>query len=37
PDALGDDLARLGYTDVTVRVDEDGDVRGIEATLSVRC
>ena len=32
-DALGDDLARLGYVDVTVLVDEDGDVRGIEATL----
>jgi release factor glutamine methyltransferase len=30
---LGDDLARLGYVDVTVVVDEDGDVRGIEATL----
>ena len=33
-DVLGDDLARLGYVDVTVLVDEDGDVRGIEATLS---
>jgi release factor glutamine methyltransferase len=33
PDALGDDLARLGYTGVTVLVDEDGDVRGIEATI----
>jgi release factor glutamine methyltransferase len=32
-DALGDDLARLGYVDVTVLEDEDGDVRGIEATL----
>jgi release factor glutamine methyltransferase len=32
-DALGDDLARLGYVDVTVLVDEDGDIRGIEATL----
>jgi release factor glutamine methyltransferase len=32
-DALGDDLARLGYIDVTVLVDEDDDVRGIEATL----
>lgn len=31
--ALGDDLARLGYVDVSVLVDEDGDVRGIEATL----
>jgi release factor glutamine methyltransferase len=34
PDALGPDLAHLGYTDVTVLVDEDGDVRGIEATLA---
>ncbi len=34
-DALGDDLARLGYVDVTVLVDEDGDVRGVEATLGV--
>jgi release factor glutamine methyltransferase len=32
-DALGDDLASLGYVDVTVLVDEDGDVRGVEATL----
>ncbi len=32
-DALGDDLALLGYVDVTVLIDEDGDVRGIEATL----
>ena len=32
--ALGDDLSRLGYVDVSVLVDEDGDVRGIEATLS---
>ncbi|HEY6379913.1 MAG TPA: putative protein N(5)-glutamine methyltransferase [Candidatus Dormibacteraeota bacterium] len=32
-DALVDDLARLGYVDVTVLIDEDGDVRGIEATL----
>jgi release factor glutamine methyltransferase len=31
-DALGDDFARLGYVDVTVLVDEDGDVRGVEAT-----
>jgi release factor glutamine methyltransferase len=31
--ALGDDLARLGYVDVSVLVDEDDDVRGIEATL----
>ncbi len=32
-DALGNDLARLGYVDVSVLFDEDGDVRGIEATL----
>ncbi len=31
--ALGDDLARPGYVDVSVLVDEEGDVRGIEATL----
>ena len=31
--ALGDALARLGYVDVSVLVDEDGDVRGIEATI----
>jgi release factor glutamine methyltransferase len=35
-DALGADLARLGYVDVSVLVDEDGDVRGIEATLAGR-
>ncbi len=32
-DALGEDLARLGYVDVGVLVDDDGDVRGVEATL----
>jgi release factor glutamine methyltransferase len=32
-EALDDDLGRLGYVDVGVLVDEDGDVRGIEATL----
>jgi release factor glutamine methyltransferase len=32
-DALRDDLARLHYVDVGVLRDEDGDVRGIEATL----
>ncbi|HEV7751292.1 MAG TPA: methyltransferase [Baekduia sp.] len=32
--ALADDLARLGYRDVTVLVDADGDVRGIEATFA---
>lgn len=31
-DALSEDLSRLGYVDVIVLVDEDGDVRGIEAT-----
>jgi release factor glutamine methyltransferase len=35
-DALGADLARLGYVDVTVLVDEDGDQRGIEAISSGR-
>jgi release factor glutamine methyltransferase len=32
-DALRSDLARLGYVDVRVLVD-DGDVRGVEATLA---
>jgi release factor glutamine methyltransferase len=32
-EALGAGLARIGYVDVTVLADEDGDVRGIEATL----
>jgi release factor glutamine methyltransferase len=32
-DALAADFARLGYVDVDVLVDEDGDVRGVEATL----
>jgi release factor glutamine methyltransferase len=36
-EALGADLARLGYLDVSVLVDEDGDVRGIEATFGERC
>ncbi len=31
-DALRDDLARRGYVDVTVLTDEEGDVRGIEAS-----
>jgi release factor glutamine methyltransferase len=35
-DALGDDLARLSYVDVIVLHDQDGDVRGIEATLGRR-
>jgi len=33
---LGGDLARLGYVDVTVLRDEEGDVRGIEAVLGRR-
>jgi release factor glutamine methyltransferase len=32
-EALGDDLDRHGYGDVTVLFDADGDVRGIETTL----
>jgi release factor glutamine methyltransferase len=32
-DALRDDLVRLDYVDVDVLRDEEGDVRGIEATL----
>jgi release factor glutamine methyltransferase len=32
PEALGEDLERLGYSDVSVLVDEDGDVRGIEVS-----
>jgi hypothetical protein len=35
-DLLADDLARLGYADVTVLADVEGDVRGIEATFSPR-
>jgi release factor glutamine methyltransferase len=35
-DTLADDLARLGYVGVTVLLDEDGDVRGVEATLGER-
>lgn len=31
---LAGDLARLGYTDVVVLRDEEGDVRGIEATYA---
>jgi release factor glutamine methyltransferase len=31
-EALRPDLARLGYVDVRVLADDDGDVRGIEAT-----
>ena len=32
-DALADELNRLGYGDVGILTDEDGDVRAIEATL----
>jgi release factor glutamine methyltransferase len=32
-DALGNDLARLGYVDVGTFSDEAGDIRGIEATF----
>ncbi len=35
-DALGPDLARLGYVDASVLVDEERDVRGLEATLGDR-
>ena len=35
-DALAADLARLGYAGVSVLVDEEGDIRGIEATLGDR-
>src|SRR6202011_3960429 len=35
-DALRDDLARLGYVDVSVLVDDEGDVRGIGAMLGAR-
>jgi release factor glutamine methyltransferase len=33
-DAFEDDLARLGYVDAAALTDDDGDVRGLEATLS---
>ena len=32
-DALGEDIARLGYVDLIVLFDQDGDPRGIEVTL----
>ncbi len=35
-DALRGDMARLGYVDVAVLFDEEGDTRGIEATLGVQ-
>jgi release factor glutamine methyltransferase len=33
PERLHDDLTRRGFTGVTTLLDEDGDIRGIEATL----
>jgi release factor glutamine methyltransferase len=33
-DILREDLSDLGFTDVTTLVDEDGDVRGVLATLA---
>jgi release factor glutamine methyltransferase len=35
-DALGADLARFGYVGSAVLIDEEGDVRGLEATLGDR-
>jgi release factor glutamine methyltransferase len=35
-DLLDEDFARLGYRDLLVLRDEDGDVRGVEATLGDR-
>jgi release factor glutamine methyltransferase len=35
-DALAGDFARHGYEAVATLADEDGDVRGVEATLSAR-
>jgi release factor glutamine methyltransferase len=34
-DALSADLARAGYMDLNVLADEDGDARGLQATLAV--
>jgi release factor glutamine methyltransferase len=33
-DALSEDLARLGYAEVALLTDDEGDVRGLEATWS---
>ena len=33
---MTDELVRLGYSALTVLSDEDGDVRGIEATFGQR-
>lgn len=35
-DLLTDKLVRLGYVELTVLTDEDGDVRGVEATFGQR-
>jgi release factor glutamine methyltransferase len=35
-DLLADDLARLGFGDVTALIDDEGDLRGMEATLGTR-
>jgi len=35
-DLLTDELVRLGYLELTVLTDEDGDVRGVEATFGQR-
>ncbi|GAC1574099.1 MAG: putative protein N(5)-glutamine methyltransferase [Candidatus Dormibacteria bacterium] len=35
-DLLGEDLSRLGFAGAQVLVDDDGDLRGIEATLAGR-
>ena len=34
--SVADDFSRLGYRDVRVLADEDGDTRGIEATYGRR-
>jgi release factor glutamine methyltransferase len=34
PERLQDDLANYGFTDIAVLLDEDGDIRGIEATFA---
>ena len=33
-EVLDDHMARLGFADVDILLDDDGDVRGLEATLS---
>jgi release factor glutamine methyltransferase len=34
PEAVADGLSRLGYTDVSLLRDDEGDIRGIEATYA---